>query len=81
MITEGGETVDQDNVNAWIQVAKLQKSFPGFAIRLIGGRGRDDKRIEAVRRAGSDEEGLYALISSTDPAEVAKMADELGRAA
>ena len=64
-------------MDSWVQVAKLQARFPDFAIRLIGGRGRDENRIEAVRRAGSDEEGLYALIS-TDPAEVA---DELRRAA
>ncbi len=76
MITQGGETVDQDNVNGWIQVAKLQARFPGFTFRLI--RGRDDEnRIEAVRKAGSEDDGLYALIS-TDPAEVAA---ELKRAA
>ena len=69
--------MSQDNVNGWVQVAKLQARFPGFAIRLIEGRGRDDNRIEAVRKDGSDGDGLYALIS-TDPAEVA---DELRRAA
>jgi len=77
MITQGGEDVSQDNMNGWVQVAKLQARFPGFRFRLIEGRSKDQNHIEAVRKAGSDEEGLYAVIS-TDPAEVA---DELRRAA
>lgn len=77
MNAQGGETVSQDNVDGWVQIAKLQARFPRFAFRLIEGRGRDDSRIEAVRKGGSDEEGLYAVIS-TDPAEVAR---ELKRAA
>lgn len=51
------------------QVTRLQAGFPAFRFRLI--RGRDDKNhIEAVRRSGPGEPGLYALISA-DPAEVA----------
>lgn len=69
--------MSQDNVNGWVQVAKLQARFPGFRFQLIEGRGRDDNRIEAVRKAGSDGDGLYALIS-TNPAEIAA---ELRRAA
>jgi hypothetical protein len=61
--------------NVWHQVTKLQTGFPAYTFRLIQGRGKD--RIEAVRKGGSDRDGLYALIS-TDPAEVA---DELRRAA
>ena len=58
------------------QLADLERGFPAFTFRLI--RGWDQKnRIEAVRRGGSDGDGLYAVISD-DPAEVA---DELRRAA
>ena len=67
----------RDSVNGWRQVARLQERFPGFAFRLIEGRSGDQYRIEAVRKAGGDGSGLYALIS-TDAAEVA---DELRRAA
>ncbi len=56
-------------------VAELKAGFPAFTFRLI--RGHDGETIEAVRTAGSDEPGLYVLISD-DPAEVAR---ELRRAA
>ncbi len=58
------------------QLANLEKGFPEFTFRLIRGWGNKN-RIEAVRRAGSNGDGLYAVISD-DPAEVA---DELRRAA
>jgi hypothetical protein len=61
--------------NVWRQLARLEAGFPGFAFRLIEGRGK--RRFEAVRKHGSNGDGLYAIIS-TDPAEVA---DELRRAA
>ena len=58
------------------QLANLEKGFPEFTFRLIRGWGSKNS-IEAVRKAGSDGDGLYAVISD-DPAEVA---DELRRAA
>ena len=58
------------------QLANLEKGFPEFTFRLIRGWGNKN-RIEAVRREGSNGDGLYAVISD-DPAEVA---DELRRAA
>jgi hypothetical protein len=51
-------------------VAALEEQFPGFAVHLIPGH-HGEERFEAVRRGGSDGDGLYAVISA-DPAEVAR---------
>ena len=42
-------------------VAALEEQFPGFAVHLIPGH-HGEERFEAVRRGGSDGDGLYAVL-------------------
>jgi len=60
------------------ELGKLEARFPGFKFSITKPYGKDGKRrIEAVRKSGPGDSGLFVIIS-TSPAEVA---EELKRAA
>ena len=57
------------------ELGKLKARFPAYGFRLI--RGHSKPCIEAVRKSGPGDSGLFVIIS-TSPAEVA---EELKRTA